>query len=154
MGLTHLRALDGSDLLAIAAVAEPSPRAREAVAGSGMPVCASVAEMLDRCPLDGVLIAAPSDLHGQIVAEVAASGLPILCEKPCGVTSAQARASARAAAEAGVALQVAFWRRYVPSLRALRDQIAAGALRRLLLVCSYQWDQAPPASSSTRPGSG
>jgi myo-inositol 2-dehydrogenase / D-chiro-inositol 1-dehydrogenase len=147
MGRTHLRAVSGSELVTVAAAAEPSAGARSGLAGSGLAVYASVAEMLDGSPLDGVLIAAPSDRHGEIIGEVAARGLPILCEKPCGLTSAQASAAAQTAAAAGVPLQVAYWRRYVPVLRAARDRIAAGDLGDIHLVACYQWDEAPPAAA-------
>jgi myo-inositol 2-dehydrogenase / D-chiro-inositol 1-dehydrogenase len=147
MGRMHLRAISGSGLVTVAAAAEPSAQARSSLAGSGLPVFASVAEMLEGSPLDGVLIAAPSDRHGEIIGEVAARGLPILCEKPCGLTSAQASAAAQAAAAAGVPLQVAYWRRYVPALRAARDRIAAGELGGVHLVTCYQWDEAPPAAA-------
>jgi myo-inositol 2-dehydrogenase/D-chiro-inositol 1-dehydrogenase len=103
--------------------------------------------MLDRSELDGVLIAAPSDQHVRLIGEVAARGLPILCEKPCGLTSAEASAAAQTAAAAGVPLQVAYWRRYVPALRAARDQIAAGELGGIHLVTCYQWDEGPPAAA-------
>jgi myo-inositol 2-dehydrogenase / D-chiro-inositol 1-dehydrogenase len=144
MGRTHLRALAGSDAVKVAAIAEMSPAAREAVASTGAAVYESVAEMLDRAAPDGVLIAAPSDQHGAIIAEVAARGLPILCEKPCGLTAAAARASAQTAAAAGVPLQVAYWRRFVPALRRLHDRIAAGELGGIHLVTCYQWDEQPP----------
>ena len=147
MGRTHLRALAGSELVTVAAIAEPAPQARESVAAAGVPVHASVAEMLDRSAPDGVLIAAPSDLHGQIIAEVAAGGFPILSEKPCGVSSDQARAAARTAQAAGVRLQIAYWRRYVPALQALRERIAAGDLGEIHLLSCYQWDEAPPAAA-------
>ena len=120
------------------AVAEMSAAARQAVAGPDL--YENTAEMLDHAALDGVLIAAPTDQHGAIIAEVAARGLPILCEKPCGLTAAQARASARA----GVPLQVAYWRRFVPGLRQLHDRIAAGELGVIHLVTCYQWDERPP----------
>jgi myo-inositol 2-dehydrogenase / D-chiro-inositol 1-dehydrogenase len=139
MGRTHLRALAGSDRVKVTAVAEMSAAARQAVAGADL--YGSTAEMLDHAALDGVLIAAPTDQHGAIIAEVAARGLPILCEKPCGLTAAQARASARA----GVPLQVAYWRRFVPGLRQLRDRIAAGELGVIHLVTCYQWDERPPS---------
>jgi myo-inositol 2-dehydrogenase / D-chiro-inositol 1-dehydrogenase len=144
MGRTHLRALAGLDTVTIAAIAEPSPAARDDVAGTGLPLHASLGEMLDRSALDGVLIAAPSDQHRQIIEEVAAAGLAILSEKPCGVNSAQARAAAQAASAARVPLQVAYWRRYVPSLRAVREQIGAGDLGAIHLVTCYQWDERPP----------
>ena len=147
MGRTHLRAISGSALVTVVAAAEPSERAREDLAATGLAVHASVAELLDRADLDGVLIAAPSDRHLEIIAEVAACGLPILCEKPCGLTAAQAGAAARTAAEAGVPLQVAYWRRYVPALQAARDRIAAGDVGELHLVTCYQWDESPPAAA-------
>jgi myo-inositol 2-dehydrogenase/D-chiro-inositol 1-dehydrogenase len=145
MGRTHLRALAGSDVVKVTAIAEMSPAAREAVAAPGVAVYESVAEMLDRTALDGVLIAAPTDQHGAIIAEVAARGLPILCEKPCGLTAAAAQTSAQVAAAAGVPLQVAYWRRFVPGLRQLHDRIAAGELGVIHLVTCYQWDERPPS---------
>jgi myo-inositol 2-dehydrogenase / D-chiro-inositol 1-dehydrogenase len=147
MGRTHLRAISGSALVTVTAVAEPFEPARQNLAASGLALYPSLGEMLDRADLDGVLIAAPTDQHGQIIGEVAARGLPILCEKPCGLTSAQASAAAQSAAAAGVPLQVAYWRRYVPALRAARDRIAAGDVGQLHLVTCYQWDESPPAAA-------
>jgi myo-inositol 2-dehydrogenase/D-chiro-inositol 1-dehydrogenase len=141
MGRTHLRALAGSDLVRVTAIAEPSAAARADVAAPGVSVHESVKEMLDQAELDGVLIAAPTDQHGAVIAEVAARGLPILCEKPCGLTAAAARASA----QVGVPLQVAYWRRFVPGLRQLHDRIAAGDLGVIHLVTCYQWDERPPS---------
>ena len=91
-----------------------------------------------------MLIAAPSPLHLALVA-CAAHGLPILCEKPCGTTAAEARAAAAAADAAGCVLQIGYWRRFAPGLRALRERIRAGELGELTLVSCYQWDAEPPA---------
>ncbi len=148
MGRTHLRALTGSDRVAVTAIAEMSAAARAALgAVPGVTVHASAAEMLDAAAIDGVLIAAPTDQHGAVIAEVARHGLPILCEKPCGLTAAAARASAETAAAAGVPLQVAYWRRFVPSLQRLRDRIAAGEFGTVHLVTCYQWDEQPPSAA-------
>lgn len=147
MGGNHLRALADSARVAIAAIAEPAPQARSRLAGAGADVYASLGEMLDRAALDAVLIAAPSDQHLEIVGEVAAHGLPILCEKPCGTSSGQARAAAEVAAAAGVPLQVAYWRRFFPALRQLRDQLAGGDLGTIHLVTCYQWDERPPPAA-------
>ena len=51
------------------------------------------------------------------------------------------------AAAAGVPLQVAYWRRFVPGLRRLRDRIAAGELGTVHLVTCYQWDERPPSAT-------
>jgi myo-inositol 2-dehydrogenase/D-chiro-inositol 1-dehydrogenase len=146
MGRTHLRALADLEGVAVTAIAEMSAAARADVAAPGVTLHASVAEML-AAAIDGVLIAAPTDQHGAIIAEVAARGLPILCEKPCGLTAAAARASARTAAAAGVPLQVAYWRRFVPGLRRLRERIAAGEFGTIHLVTCYQWDEQPPPAA-------
>ncbi len=144
MGRTHLRALAGSSRVAVTAIAEMSPAARDLVAADGVALYSSVAAMLDGGLLDGVLIAAPTDQHSAIIGEVAERGVPILCEKPCGLTATAARASASFAVSAGVPLQVAYWRRFVPGLRALHDRIAAGSLGAIHLVTCYQWDLEPP----------
>jgi myo-inositol 2-dehydrogenase/D-chiro-inositol 1-dehydrogenase len=147
MGRTHLRALAGSQQVAVTAIAEMSATAREAAAAPGVTLHASVAEMLETASLDGVLIVAPTDQHGALIAEVAAHGLPILCEKPCGLTAAAASASAQTAAAAGVPLQVAYWRRFVPGLQRLHDRIAAGELGVIHLLTCYQWDERPPSAA-------
>ena len=147
MGRTHLRALAGSGQVAVTAIAEVSAQARDAVASSGAALYPGVGQMLDQAAVDGILITAPSDQHARIVAEVAARGLPVLCEKPCGVTTEQTRAAAAAATAAGVPFQVAYWRRYVPALRALRERIAAGGLGTVHLVTCYQWDLEPPSAA-------
>jgi myo-inositol 2-dehydrogenase/D-chiro-inositol 1-dehydrogenase len=153
MGRTHLRALAGSDLLRVVAVADPLESARTAVEAPGISVHADLAGMLRAGGLDGVLIASSSDTHLAGIAELAAAGIPILCEKPCGLSSRQGQEAAALAAAAKVPLQVAYWRRFVPSLKTLKTRIVAGELGDLYLAVCYQWDeQPPPASFRSRSG--
>jgi myo-inositol 2-dehydrogenase/D-chiro-inositol 1-dehydrogenase len=146
MGRTHLAALAGSRQVRVTGLAEPDPATRAAAARPGLPGFATVAELVAAGNLDGVLVAAPTSAHSPIVTEIAAAGLPVLCEKPCGLDTAQAQVCAAAAARAGVLLQVAYWRRFVPELAALRQRIRAGELGRVLAVNCYQWDEAPPGA--------
>ena len=145
MGRTHLRGLAGSERVAVTAIAEVSEATRATVPDVGAAVYPGIAEMLDSETLDGVLIVVPTDRHLQVITEVAARGLPILCEKPCGLTVAQTKAAVAATQAAGVPFQVAYWRRYVPPLGVLRDRIAAGELGTVHLVACYQWDDRPPS---------
>src|SRR6201997_2493734 len=71
----------------------------------------------------GALMAVPTDQHVAVLAQVMAAGLPVLCEKPCGLTSAEAQANADLAERTGLVLQIAYWRRFVPSLMGLRRQL-------------------------------
>ena len=151
MGCTHLRALAASDILRVVAVADHLESARAAVDAPGISVHADLAGMLKAGGLDGVLIASSSDTHLAGIAELAAAGIPILCEKPCGLTSGQGREAATLAAK--VPLQVAYWRRFVPSLKKLKSRIVAGEMGEIYLAACYQWDQQPPpASFRTRSG--
>jgi myo-inositol 2-dehydrogenase/D-chiro-inositol 1-dehydrogenase len=146
MGRTHLDALADSPVITVAGVAEPGPAQRAAVRDAGIPAFASAAELLAAGGLDGALIAAPTDRHVGLVTDVLAAGLPVLCEKPCGLTVEEAAQCAAAAGAAGLVLQVAYWRRFVPELVRLRQQILGGELGDILAVNCYQWDAAPPGA--------
>jgi len=147
MGQTHLRALAGSTRVAVTAVVEPVAAVRAAVGATGRAVYADVGELLDAGAIDGVLIAAPSDRHVELVEEIAAVGLPILCEKPCGLTSAGIRQAEVAVERNAVPFQVAYWRRYVPALQALKQRIDQGEMGTVHLVASFQWDGQPPSDA-------
>src|SRR5690242_2405799 len=92
MGRTHLRALAVSDTIRITAIADPV-----ATTQAPLPHYADVTAMLNAGNLDGVLIAAPTPNHLSLIETIAAAGLPILCEKPCGLTADQTRAAAAVA---------------------------------------------------------
>jgi len=147
MGRTHLRALDGSTTVGVTAVVEPVAAARAAIADTGRVVFEHVAELLAAGGIDGVLIAAPTTHHIELVTRVAAAGLPILCEKPCGLTSAGIRQAQDAVDRHRVPFQVAYWRRYLPALQALRQRIHDGELGDVHLFASSQWDGEPPGAA-------
>lgn len=147
MGRTHLRALADSDSVRIAAIAEASAQQRQKLTGCAIPVHETVEALLSAGRLDGVLIAAPTNLHLDLVRRVLAHGLPVLCEKPCGSGPAEAMEAAQVAATSGLPLQIAYWRRFVPALRQLRERIAGGAFGDVYLATCYQWDGEPPSAS-------
>ncbi|MGB8195415.1 MAG: Gfo/Idh/MocA family oxidoreductase, partial [Acidimicrobiales bacterium] len=104
MGRTHLRALRDLDDVAIVAVAEPVDALRDAaVAEFDVIGHATLGEMLASDGIDGVLIVTPSDSHVEVITQVAAAGLPILCEKPCGVNAEDTRRAQSIVRDAGVA---------------------------------------------------
>jgi myo-inositol 2-dehydrogenase / D-chiro-inositol 1-dehydrogenase len=144
MGRTHLRALADSEAVRVVAVTELSEPARMAVQRDGMATHSDVPAMLRAGGLDGVLVAAPSTMHLGMVAQIADARLPILCEKPCGITAQQAREAASIADRRSVKLQVAYWRRFVPALQRLRRRIVDGELGALYFLACYQWDGEPP----------
>jgi myo-inositol 2-dehydrogenase/D-chiro-inositol 1-dehydrogenase len=148
MGQTHLRALRGVSDVRIVAVAEPVDALRdEAVAEFDVTGFSSLAELLASGDIDGVLIVTPSDSHVEVIAQVAAAGLPILCEKPCGVNADDTRRAQLIVREANVALQIGYWRRFVPGLELLREGILSGHFGDVLSLSCLQWDGEPPSSA-------
>lgn len=147
MGRTHIRALAESDRVRIVAVAEPLAQQRRLCADPDIRLFETADALLDGVGMDGVLIAAPTTLHLDLVERSLQRGFPVLCEKPCGVSPEEAAKAADLAYKAGRPLQIAYWRRFVPSLRRLRERVAAGEFGDIYLATCYQWDgEAPPAS--------
>lgn len=145
MGRVHLAALQNSSEIVVAGIVEPFADTRVRLEAEGLVVYESVSELLGSASLDGALIAAPTDQHPELVATLAAAGIPMLCEKPVGIRPEDAERATRAAADAGVLLQIGYWRRFVPQLRQLREQIAAGELGQISLLSCMQWDSGLPS---------
>lgn len=148
MGRMHLRALEPAGgrtaAVRVTDVVEPSATVRDALRYSGYRLHETLADLLDARRPDGVLVAAPTDRHTQVARAVLAVGVPVMCEKPAGLTWQEVEETGAVAAERAVAFQVGYWRRFVPALVALRERILAGELGQILHVVCAQWDGAPP----------
>jgi myo-inositol 2-dehydrogenase / D-chiro-inositol 1-dehydrogenase len=148
MGQTHLRALRDVADVRIVAVAEPVDALRDQVVVEfDVTGYSSLAELLASGEIDGVLIVTPSDSHVDVIAQVAAARLPILCEKPCGVNADDTRRAQSIVRDANVALQIGYWRRFVPGLELLREGISSGHFGDVLSLSCLQWDGEPPSSA-------
>ena len=144
MGRTHLRALKDSTEVTVVAVTEPVDASATQLREQGLAVYPTIEEMLAGSELDGVLIAVPTPQHIDTARKALEAGLPVLCEKPFGLVPEEAREMGKLADDRGLALQIAYWRRFVPELVSLRNDLADGKYGNAhLLVCS-QWDEAPP----------
>jgi myo-inositol 2-dehydrogenase/D-chiro-inositol 1-dehydrogenase len=154
MGRVHLEAMDESDRVRAVAVVEPFTASREQLAGSGLELYESLDEALAAGGFDAALIAAPSGMHRELVDALMTAGVPTLCEKPCGLRSTDTQFAADRATVTGTPLQIGYWRRFVPALRALRDEIAGGALGDVALIQAWQWDGEPPAAAFRRTSGG
>jgi myo-inositol 2-dehydrogenase/D-chiro-inositol 1-dehydrogenase len=91
---------------------------------------------------DGVVIAAPSSLHVELVERAAAAGRQVFCEKPLGFGVEAATRAVAVAQRAGVALQVGFQRRFDPGWLALRASL--GELGELALLRSSHRNAVSP----------
>ncbi len=153
MGRVHLGAIKASGATTVAVV-EPSPESRARLEGSGVALFRELPAALAEGGFDAALVAVPSSLHLGIVSTLIDADVPTLCEKPCGLRVGDTLAAAQRAREANVLLQIGYWRRFVPELRDLRDEIASGVLGDIALALAWQWDGEPPAPRFRRSSGG
>jgi myo-inositol 2-dehydrogenase/D-chiro-inositol 1-dehydrogenase len=146
MGRNHLSALARSRRVTVTDVVEPMAETRAVLSEAGLRVHAGLRELLDEQPPEGILVAAPTGEHARLTREAVAAGVPVLCEKPGGGSAAELRETADLASRRRVPVQVAYWRRHLPALTALRSRIHASDLGSLYLVAASQWDEEPPAA--------
>src|SRR5437588_6941374 len=109
MGRVHLGAFSRARSGVPVAIVDPEAEPRRAAEARGLRAYASAEELLEADTIDGVVIAAPTRLHASLVTTFAEANMPMLCEKPCGLSSSETAAAAEAAARAGVPLQIGFW---------------------------------------------
>jgi predicted dehydrogenase len=114
----------------LAAVADEVPgRAEEAAEQYGFATAVrDWCEVAADPRIQAVSITAPNFLHREIGTVMTEAGKHIWIEKPVGLTAADARAVADAAAKAGVQAAVGFNYRNAPAVVAAREMIAAGEI--------------------------
>ena len=110
-------------------IASRSPeRANLAAAEIGIVAYTSYEDLLADPRIDAVYVPTPNAHHAEWVIKAARAGKHVLCEKPLAVTSVDAVAMARAAAEAGVLLGEAFMYAHHPRYTHIRQLLADDAI--------------------------
>jgi myo-inositol 2-dehydrogenase/D-chiro-inositol 1-dehydrogenase len=152
IGSFHAQALADSASVKLAAVVDPVV-AGDGGASANIPHFPSIADLVEREQVDGALVAVPTRSHRAVIAELASAGIRVLCEKPCGMTARESETIAAETENVGGFLRIAYWRRYVPDLAALRERLHAGEFGDLFSLFSAQWDEYPPSASFRDPSS-
>lgn len=144
IGAFHAQTLAGLDAVDSLVVTDAVPALTKEVAERvGAEPVGSVAELL-AAGVDGVLVAAATDTHPELVLAAVEAGLPVFCEKPLARAVDDAVAVARRVQESGVPVQVGYPRRFDPAFRAARAAVESGELGGLHTVRSTTLDPAPP----------
>ena len=108
-------------------IVEPALAAHDNIREIGIEPVASFEEAL-RDDVAAIILTSPNDQHDSHVAQAIAAGKHVFCEKPLSLTAAGARASVKAATDAGLVLGVGHERRFEPAILALRELLDQGAL--------------------------
>jgi len=123
----HLPALLDNPQWVVAAASDVSKARRSwfQLQVDGVPVFEGAGQMLDRVPLDAVLVAATPDRHTELALQALERGINVLLEKPGGTSLTAARTMADAAALAKRHLWVNFNRRFMSNYQTLAQALAA-----------------------------
>lgn len=124
------------DVVAIAS--RDAERARAVAADFGIPKAhGSYEALLADEGVDAVYIPLPNHLHAEWTIAAAEAGKHVLCEKPLGISSVEAREMIDACRNGGVTLMEAFMYRLHPSWVAVREMVASGRVGSLVAVQSW-----------------
>jgi myo-inositol 2-dehydrogenase/D-chiro-inositol 1-dehydrogenase len=95
--------------------------------------------------LDGLVIAAATDAHGELILASVDAGMPVFCEKPAALNAAATRTILRAVSGSNVPVHVGFQRRFDAGFRAARSAVQSGELGWVHTIRACTLDPSPPS---------
>ena len=134
IGQAHMDVVLASPTCELSAIVDPSPAAVNIAARAGVPLYASIDELLARQRPDGLVLATPNALHVPQGLQCIAAGLPILLEKPIATTVAEGRQLVDAVARTGAKVLIGHHRAHSPIMAKAREVVDSGKLGRLVAV--------------------
>jgi myo-inositol 2-dehydrogenase/D-chiro-inositol 1-dehydrogenase len=155
IGRNHAETVARLPAAVLAGVADADASAAAAAAslagdGQSVAVVTDHRRLLEDASVEAVVIAAPTNLHARLIADAAAAGKQIFCEKPIALTLEEADEALAAVHRAGVRLQIGFQRRFDLAYERAHAAIRAGELGRLLFLRSTTRDPEPPPEAYLR----
>ena len=115
---------------------------------------AATPEALLQAGVDGVVIAAATDVHPELILACLEAGLPTFCEKPVSKDPTASMEILRRTEASGVPVQIGYPRRFDAAFAAAREAVASGSLGWLHTVRSTTLDPAPPPDAYVRASGG
>jgi myo-inositol 2-dehydrogenase / D-chiro-inositol 1-dehydrogenase len=104
--------------------------------------------------LDGLVVAASTGAHAELITRGVEAGLPVFCEKPVAATVDETIAVLRRVEELGGRVQIGFQRRFDTGYAAARAAVADGTVGRLHTLRGGTLDPAPPPAAYIKTSGG
>ena len=104
--------------------------------------------------IDAVVIATPAATHAELITRAAESGQAVFCEKPLGLSLAEAEGAGLALEARGGAFQLGFQRRYDPGVARLLRLVTEGRLGAVETFRSMTADPQGPDLEGMRQAAG
>jgi myo-inositol 2-dehydrogenase/D-chiro-inositol 1-dehydrogenase len=104
--------------------------------------------------VDGVVIAAATPAHPQLILAALDAGVPVFCEKPVTANPADSAEVLRRTEQTGIPVQIGYPRRFDAAFVAAHDAVRNGDLGWIHTVRSTTLDPAPPPDGYVRASGG
>ncbi len=154
MGRLHTETLASLAAVKSVVVFDPKTELARALADRHRVEQAASADELLASGIDGLVIAAATDAHRDLIGAGVRHGIPVFCEKPAAPDAAATRAIIAEAAGSGVPVYIGFQRRFDAGYRAARDAVRSGRLGWLHTVRACTLDPSPPTPAYVRASGG
>ncbi len=144
IGMAHVQTLQRQSGISELLIADLDPARAQAAADSvGSASAGSIEDAFNSRP-DGIVIAAPTSVHAELILRSVRAGIPTFCEKPLAQSLEATLAVVQEVEKHNVPVQIGFQRRFDAGYIAAKQALEAGdigELRRMhLLTC----DPTPP----------
>lgn len=154
IGAFHAQTLSGLDTVDSLVVTDARPDVTDTVAAQvGARAVGSPEELL-AAGVDGVVIAAATPAHPELLLAAVEAGLPVFCEKPLAGRIDEAVGLAAKLTGRDERVQIGYPRRFDAGYAAARRAVAGGELGRVHTVRATTLDPAPPPADYVRVSGG
>jgi len=144
IGAFHAATLKGLPAVGQVVVADVDPSRAELVAKDlGLEFAPDVDALL-RADLDGLVIAAATSAHADLIGKGVAAGIPTFCEKPVAPDLADTQRVVALVEASDVPVHIGFQRRFDLGYQAARQQVRAGDLGFIHHIRANTNDAFPP----------
>ncbi|WP_426565014.1 Gfo/Idh/MocA family protein [Angustibacter sp. McL0619] len=111
-------------------------------------------DQLMKAGVDGIVIAAATSVHPELILSSLEAGLPTFCEKPVAADPQQGEQILARTEQTGIAVQIGYPRRFDAAFIAAHDAVKSGELGTVHTVRSTTLDPAPPPDDYVRHSGG
>jgi myo-inositol 2-dehydrogenase / D-chiro-inositol 1-dehydrogenase len=144
IGKVHAAAIASTPGAQLVAVADASSDAAEVVAGPAGAKVLTIDKIIGSKAIDAVLIATPTDMHADLIEQVARAGKAVFCEKPIDLSVLRVRECLQVVSETNALLMVGFNRRFDSNFREVKNRIEAGDVGKVEMINITSRDPGPP----------
>ncbi|MFC5931292.1 dehydrogenase [Cryobacterium melibiosiphilum] len=144
IGLAHVNTLMHQDGVDDLFIADLDPARAEAAAASVPGASFGSIDSAFASNPDGIVIAAPTAVHAELILRSVRAGIPTFCEKPLAESLSSTLAVVEEVERHDVAVQIGFQRRFDAGYAEARRALAAGEIGELRRMHLVTCDPTPP----------